>query len=183
MLRVRRLMLIVSSEHHIRRSSSIITCDLEVKLVIMWYRCRYSSREEIRSSFARNMPVSSCRGAHSPGVEVFDVGKKSLNALGSKSIQSRGSMYAVFVELADTCVAYSSTHPPSDIVSAGIDGMLCYLLGAGGFVWSPYTFKCSWLTRLYKSSNYVADGGALMAMLSSPVGYKCCSRLSSIITV
>jgi hypothetical protein len=101
------------------------------------------------------MPVSSCRGAHSPGVEAFDVGKMSLNALGSKSIQSRGSMYAVFVELAYTSyyIIYSIR-----------------MLWAGGFVGSPYTFKSSCLTILYKSSNYVADGGALMALLSSPVG-------------
>jgi hypothetical protein len=57
-------------------------------------------------------------------------------------------MYEVLVKLAYTSVAYSSTLPLPDTASAGIDGMLCWLLGAGGFVWSPSTLKSSWLTRL-----------------------------------
>jgi hypothetical protein len=107
-----------------------------------------------------------------PGIEALIGGKMSLNARGSKSIQSRGSMYAGLVELAYTCVAYSSTLPPSDNALAGTGGMLCCLVGAGGFVWSPSTFGSNWLTRLYKFSNWAADGGAQMLPLSSPVGYK-----------
>jgi hypothetical protein len=46
------------------------------------------------------------------GVGAFIGGKMSVNALGSKSIDSRGSTYAVLVELANTCVAYSkNSHP------------------------------------------------------------------------
>jgi hypothetical protein len=48
---------------------------------------------------------------HMPGIDALTCGRMSLNARGSKSIQSRGSTYAV---LEDTCVAYSSTLPPSD---------------------------------------------------------------------
>jgi hypothetical protein len=57
---------------------------------------------------------------------------------------TRGSMNAVLVELAYTCMAWSSTLPLLNKVSTGIDGMYFYLIGAGGFFYSPFTFNNTW---------------------------------------
>jgi hypothetical protein len=93
-------------------------------------------------------------------------------------------MYAVLVESASTCVAYSSKLTPQDTASTGTAGMLyCLLVGACCFVRSLSTFGSSWLTKLYKFSNSASDGGARMAALSSPLGYMCYGKMLAIITV